>query len=105
MIKLQNLSLQRGIKTLINTSDIEVFQGQKVAIIGQNGCGKSSLFSLLLGNITPDAGECTVSKHWQIVAISQYIDDTSRSTIDYVIDGDTNLRDIEKQLVEAAFNV
>lgn len=104
MIKLQNLSLQRGIKTLINTSDIEVFQGQKVAIIGQNGCGKSSLFSLLLGNITPDAGECTVSKHWQIVAISQYIDDTSRSTIDYVIDGDTNLRDIEKQLVEAEKN-
>lgn len=101
MIKLQNLSLQRGIKTLIDASDLEVFSGQKVAMIGPNGCGKSSLFSLLLGNITPDAGECTVARHWKIVAISQYIDDTSRTTLDYVIDGDTHLRNIERQLVDA----
>ena len=101
MIKLQNLSLQRGIKTLIDTSDLEIFSGQKVAMIGPNGCGKSSLFSLLLCNIAADAGECSVSKHWKIVAISQYIDDTSRTTLDYVIDGDTHLRQIEKQLVEA----
>lgn len=104
MIKLQNLSLQRGIKTLIDASDLEVFAGQKVAMIGPNGCGKSSLFSLLLGNITADAGECSVSKHWKTVAISQYIDDTSRTTLDYVIDGDTHLRQIEKQLVEAELN-
>lgn len=104
MIKLQNLSLQRGIKTLIDTSDLEVFSGQKVAMIGPNGCGKSSLFSLLLGNISADGGECSVSKHWKIVAISQYIDDTSRTTLDYVIDGDTHLRQIEKQLVEAELN-
>jgi ATP-binding cassette subfamily F protein 3 len=104
MIKLQNLSLQRGIKTLIDASDLEVFSGQKVAMIGPNGCGKSSLFSLLIGNITADAGECSVSKHWKIVAISQYIDDTSRTTLDYVIDGDTHLRQIEKQLVEAELN-
>ena len=101
MIKLQNLSLQRGIKTLIDDSDLEVFPGQKVAIIGPNGCGKSSLFSLLLGQVTSDAGTCTVSKHWKIVAVSQYIDDTSRSTLEYVIDGDTHLRNLEKQLFEA----
>lgn len=104
MIKLQNLSLQRGVKTLIDTSNLEVFSGQKVAMIGPNGCGKSSLFSLLLGNIGADAGECSVSKHWKIVAISQYIDDTARTTLDYVIDGDTHLRQIEKQLVDAELN-
>jgi len=101
MIKLQNLSLQRGVKTLIEHSDLEVYAGQKVAMIGPNGCGKSSLFSLLLGNITPDAGESSVAKHWQIVAISQYIDDTTRTTLDYVIDGDAYLRSIEKQLADA----
>ncbi|MGK0373015.1 MAG: ATP-binding cassette subfamily F protein 3, partial [Glaciecola sp.] len=88
MIKLQKLGLQRGIKTLIESTDLELFAGQKVAIIGPNGCGKSSLFSLLLGQITPDAGEYSVAKHWQVVAIAQYIDDTSRTTRDYVIDGD-----------------
>lgn len=104
MIKLQNLSLQRGVKTLIDTSNLEVFSGQKVAMIGPNGCGKSSLFSLLLGKIGADAGECSISKHWKIVAISQYIDDTARTTLDYVIDGDTHLRQIEKQLVDAELN-
>jgi ATP-binding cassette subfamily F protein 3 len=104
MIKLQNLGLQRGIKTLIESADLEIFAGQKVAIIGPNGCGKSSLFSLLLGQITPDAGEYSVAKHWQVVAISQYIDDTSRTTCDYVIDGDTKLRAIEKQLLQAEAN-
>lgn len=101
MIKLQKLGLQRGIKTLIESSDLEIFSGQKVAIIGPNGCGKSSLFSLLLGQISADAGEYSVVKHWQVVAISQYIDDTSRTTIDYVIDGDIQLRAIEKQLAQA----
>jgi ATP-binding cassette subfamily F protein 3 len=101
MIKLQKLGLQRGIKTLIESSDLEIFTGQKVAIIGPNGCGKSSLFSLLLGNITQDAGEYSVAKHWQVVAIAQYIDDTSRTTLDYVIDGDKKLRDNEARLVQA----
>ncbi|MFT5283068.1 MAG: ATP-binding cassette subfamily F protein 3 [Yoonia sp.] len=104
MIKLQKLGLQRGIKTLIESSDLELFAGQKVAIIGPNGCGKSSLFSLLLGQITPDAGEYSVAKNWQVVAIAQYIDDTSRTTRDYVIDGDTKLREVEKQLLQAEAN-
>lgn len=101
MIKLQNLGLQRGVKTLIDSANLEIYPSQKVAIIGPNGCGKSSLFSLLLGLITADAGECTVAKHWQIVAIAQYIDDTSRTAIDYVIDGDKHLRQVQSQLVEA----
>lgn len=101
MIKLQKLGLQRGVKTLIESSDLEIFAGQKVAIIGPNGCGKSSLFSLLLGQISPDAGEYYVAKHWQVVAIAQYIDDTSRNILDYVIDGDSNLRNIERQLKQA----
>ena len=104
MIKLQKLGLQRGVKTLIDAADLEIYAGQKVAIIGANGCGKSSLFSLLLGQITPDAGEYSVAKYWQVVAIAQYIDDTSRTTVDYVIDGDSHLRNIEKQLLVAEAN-
>lgn len=104
MIKLQNLGLQRGVKTLVQDANIEIYTGQKVAVIGPNGCGKSSLFSLLLGQITADAGDCNVSKNWQIVAIAQYIDDTSRSIVDYVIDGDTHLRNIEKLLAAAEKN-
>ena len=101
MIKLQGLGLQRGVKTLIDNANVEIFAKQKVAIIGPNGCGKSSLFSLLLNQISADAGECTVSKHWKIVSIAQYIDDTSGTTLDYVIDGDAHLRSVQAQLVQA----
>lgn len=101
MIKLQGLGLQRGVKTLIDNANVEIFAKQKVAIIGPNGCGKSSLFSLLLNQISADAGKCTVSKHWKIVSIAQYIDDTSRTTLDYVIDGDAHLRSVQAQLVQA----
>lgn len=101
MIKLQNLGLQRGVKTLIEDANIEIYSAQKVAIIGPNGCGKSSLFSLMLNQISSDAGECIVPKQWQVVAIAQYIDDTSRTTLDYVIDGDAYLRKIERELAVA----
>ena len=104
MIKLQKLGLQRGVKTLIESCDLEIYAGQKVAIIGPNGCGKSSLFALLLGQVSADAGDYSITKQWQVVAIAQYIDDTSRTTIDYVIDGDKNLRSVQAQLVRAEQN-
>lgn len=98
MIKLQGLSLQRGVKTLIDNANVEIYANQKAAIIGPNGCGKSSLFSLLLNQISADAGECSITKQWRVVAVSQYIDNTQRSTLDYVIDGDAQLRQVEKAL-------
>lgn len=101
MIKLTNLGLQRGVKTLVENANLEIFDKQKVAIIGRNGCGKSSLFALLLNEISPDAGECHVAKHWKVVAIAQYIDDTSRTTLDYVIDGDKSLRNTQAELAKA----
>jgi ATP-binding cassette subfamily F protein 3 len=101
MIKLQGLSLQRGIKTLIDNANVEIYAKQKAAIIGPNGCGKSSLFSLLLNQISADAGECSITKQWRVVAISQYIDDTQRTTLDYVIDGDAHLRQVQKALLDA----
>lgn len=101
MIKLQDLSLHRGIKPLLQNTSLEIFDQQKVAIIGNNGCGKSSLFALLLGQISADAGHCSVAKHYRTVAIAQHITDNERNAIDYVIDGDLELRDAQKQLREA----
>lgn len=101
MIKLQNLSLHRGVKVLLEDANVEIYAGQKVAIIGKNGCGKSSLFSMLLGEISPDVGEFSLTKQWKVVSIAQYIDDTSRAILDYVIDGDKHLRYLERQLAHA----
>ncbi|GAC27574.1 ATP-binding cassette domain-containing protein [Brumicola pallidula] len=101
MIQIQNLSLQRGVKELIKQANVEIYPGHKAAVIGPNGCGKSTLFGLLRGEIQPDMGDCLVPKGWHIVSVAQETPGTDRSAIDYAIDGDARLRQLQTDLVKA----
>ena len=101
MIKLQSLSLYRGIKPLLEEVSLDIFSGQKVAIIGRNGCGKSSLFAMLLGKLSPDAGDYSLPKEWRVIAVAQTVDDTNRRAIDYVIAGDKHLATLQQALKKA----
>jgi ATP-binding cassette subfamily F protein 3 len=101
MIQIQNLSLQRGVKELIKQANVEIYPGHKAAVIGPNGCGKSTLFGLLRGEIQPDMGDCLVPKGWHIVSVAQETPGTDRSAIDYAIDGDARLRQLQADLAKA----
>ena len=101
MIQIQNLSLQRGVKELIKQANVEIYPGHKVGVIGANGCGKSTLFGLLRGELQADVGDCLVPKGWHIVSVAQETPGTERSAIDYAIDGDTRLRQLQAELAEA----
>jgi ATP-binding cassette subfamily F protein 3 len=101
MIKLSNVSLLRGRKMLLEDASMQVFPGHKVALIGSNGCGKSTLFALLRNELSVDAGECSVPNDWRIVSVAQETPATDRSAIDYVIDGDKHLRGLQAKLVDA----
>jgi ATP-binding cassette subfamily F protein 3 len=57
MIEFHQVSLQRGIKPLLDKADLRIHDGQKLALIGANGAGKSSLFALLLGELVVDNGD------------------------------------------------
>ncbi|WP_100642443.1 ATP-binding cassette domain-containing protein [Alteromonas facilis] len=98
MIKLTEITLMRGSKILLDDASIEIPVGQKVAVIGANGCGKSSLFAALRGDITPEAGELYVQKNWRVVSVAQEVTATDRAALDYVIDGDKNLRQLQQEL-------
>ena len=52
----QDLSLSFGENRLFQHVDLEIKHGEKVFLIGPNGCGKTSLFKILLGQYTPDSG-------------------------------------------------
>lgn len=65
---------------------------------GRNGCGKSSLFSLLLGDLQVDEGDIDLPQQWMIAHVAQQTPDVDRSALDYVIDGDTELREVEAQI-------
>jgi ATP-binding cassette subfamily F protein 3 len=101
MIKLSNVSLLRGRKMLLEDASMQVFPGHKVALIGSNGCGKSTLFALLRNELSVDAGDCSVPSDWRIVSVAQETPASDRSAIDYVIDGDKHLRALQAQLAEA----
>ncbi|MGE8360680.1 ribosomal protection-like ABC-F family protein [Pseudomonas sp.] len=101
MIRLQNLTLQRGPQRLLEGAELTLHAGHKAGLIGANGAGKSSLFALLRGELTPDAGDCLLPADWRIAHMRQEVDNLERVAVDYVLDGDLNLRTIQNQLAAA----
>jgi ATP-binding cassette, subfamily F, member 3 len=101
MISLSNIELRRGIKLLLQDAELVIHPGQHIGIIGGNGTGKSSLFKLLLGQIAADAGELFIPKDWRIAHMAQELARSERSAVDYVLDGDPELRKIEAAIERA----
>ncbi|WOD11641.1 ATP-binding cassette domain-containing protein [Pseudomonas sp. NyZ704] len=101
MIKIESLTLQRGPLRLLENADLTLHPGQKAGLLGTNGAGKSSLFALLRGELSPDAGDCSLPPDWRISHMQQEIDNLDRVAVDYVLDGDARLRDIQQRLADA----
>ena len=101
MIRLQNLTLQRGPQRLLEDAELTLHAGHKAGLVGANGAGKSTLFALLLGELTPDSGDCLLPADWRIAHMRQEIDTLDRIAIDYVLDGDLRLRQVQHDLAEA----
>ena len=101
MISLSNIELRRGIKLLLQDAELVIHPGQHIGIIGGNGTGKSSLFKLLLGQIAADAGELFIPKDWRIAHMAQELARSERSAVDYVLDGDPELRKVEAAIEKA----
>jgi len=98
MIRLQNLTLQRGPQRLLDGAELTLHPGQKAGLIGANGAGKSSLFALLRGELGADGGDCLLPPDWRIAHMRQEIETLERQAVDYVLDGDQHLRSVQQQL-------
>ena len=101
MIRLQNLTLQRGPQRLLEDAELTLHAGQKAGLIGANGAGKSSLFAMLRGELVPDAGDCLLPADWRIAHMRQEVDTLDRIAVDYVLDGDVRLRQVQQALADA----
>jgi ATP-binding cassette subfamily F protein 3 len=103
MITANQLALRRGTLKLFENAAFTLNPGWRVGLVGRNGCGKSSLFSMILGKVSADAGELRVQKGLDIGTVAQETPGVAQPAIDYVLDGDTELRDLEAAL-EAAID-
>ncbi len=100
MIRFQQLHLMRGTKPLFEAVDLLLNPREKIGLIGSNGAGKSSLFALFRQELHPDQGSLDFPAQWQIAYVAQETPALERSAIDYVIDGDARLRQLEARLAE-----
>ena len=101
MISFSDLCIMRGSRVLVEGATASIYPGQKVGVIGRNGCGKSSLFAVLKGELTPENGSFSIPKDLSIASVSQQTPALSESALDYVIDGDKNLRELQRKRQQA----
>ena len=101
MIFFTDLILKRGTNTLLEQTSATIHTGQKVGLVGKNGCGKSSLFTLLKGELQPEGGEVSLPKNWAISWVNQETPALEISAIDYVIQGDREYTSLMAQLEKA----
>lgn len=98
MIDIQNLSFHFGLRTLFEDTSVMIQDGQKVGLVGPNGCGKSTLFKLIEGKFAPDGGKIVISHSTQIASVAQDIADPSVPLLPYVLAADKELTRLEKEL-------
>ncbi|SOZ16729.1 putative ABC transporter, atp_binding component [Cupriavidus taiwanensis] len=101
VIRIDQLVLQRGTKVLFDHTSVTLNPGERVGLVGANGSGKSTLFALLRGELHPDGGDVSVPAQWRVAHVAQETPAVSRTAVDYVIDGDTRLREIEAAIAAA----
>lgn len=104
MLTLSSLAIRRGTKVLFEQANFKIHRGNRVGVTGANGCGKSSLFALILKLIQSDAGEIIIPQKTVIAHVAQETPTTEKSALDYVLDGDIELRKIQQQLTKAEHN-
>ena len=101
MIRFQQVSLQRGVKPLLENVDLTLNPGDKIGLIGANGAGKSSLFAMLRGELHADQGNIDFPARWRMAYVAQETPALDRPAIEYAIDGDAHLRQLEADLARA----
>ena len=98
MLQIRNVLLRRGDRILFDSINITVHPGHRVGVVGRNGAGKTTLFELIEGQLSPEEGDISIPKDWRLAWLKQSTLPSARSAIEYVIDGDRKLRQIEREI-------
>jgi ATP-binding cassette subfamily F protein 3 len=101
MLNFSNLALRRGPRVLFEQANFSIHRGYKVGITGANGCGKSSLFALLMGKLHSDQGSLDIPPNIAIAHVAQETPAVDQAALDYVLDGDRELRELQRKIVKA----
>ncbi len=101
MLTFANVHLRRGDKTILDGVSFTIHGRQHVGLVGPNGAGKSTLFELIRGRLLPEDGDVQLADSTRIAHLAQHTPDTDRGALDFVLDGDRELRRVEKEIAAA----
>ena len=101
MIQFKNLTLRRGAKVLVEGASFQLHPGHKVGLTGANGAGKSSLFAMLRHELHHESGDLDIPLNWIVAHVSQETPSLPDAAIEFVLDGDAELRKIEAAISAA----
>lgn len=102
MLRLNHISIVRGTRTLYDNVTLVASDGERIALVGENGSGKSSLFAAVMGEIAPEAGTIDVPE--LVGEVAQSVTETSDAALDYVLAGHAPLVEAKKLQAEAALS-
>ena len=101
MITLRNITLRRGTKVVLQGASVTLQPGEKVGLIGRNGAGKSSLFSLVTNRLHADTGDVEIPPRWRVGEVAQDMPETEDGATDFVLQGDLPLMAAQAELAAA----
>ena len=101
MIRLDGVELRRGGARVLGDASLVVRRGWKVGVVGANGAGKSSLLSLLFGELEPDRGEVELPAAITVATVAQETPGGDVPLIDYVVSGDPRIAAVRARLADA----
>src|SRR5688572_8601955 len=101
MLNFSDISIRRGTRVLFEKATFNLYRGEKIGITGENGSGKSTLLALVRGEVTPETGSFDMPGNLAVAHVAQELSPSDDAAIEFVLDGDAELRATEQQLAAA----
>jgi len=101
MITFRNFALRRGERLLLSDVDLSLHAGMRLGVVGRNGCGKSSLFAAIQGEVEPDKGDLDLPSRLRIASVAQETPSLPDAAIDFVLSGDAEVHAILRAEAQA----
>jgi ATP-binding cassette subfamily F protein 3 len=100
VIRLQGLTLSRGGRVLLDRVDAAIAPGERIALIGQNGTGKTTLLSALAGELPPDGGD--IVQPWRdVIRLEQALPSSALPAWRFIVASDARLEAARREIEQA----
>jgi ATP-binding cassette subfamily F protein 3 len=101
MLQIDNLVFNGWGRRFFDSASVMIPAGAKVGVVGRNGVGKSTLFKLIVGELTYDSGEISLPKNAKVASVDQEHPASPVSLLDTILAADVERERLNAELETA----